>query len=317
MMKFTTIAALVLILSIAAPAQTDPISVETDLVVMNVSVTDKNGGFVKGLTKDDFAVTDNGAKQNIDMFSASDSALSIGIVYDMHDADGQAINVLESLKRFTGRLGSDDDYFVMIFNEKGSLKADFVPDIDQVRRHLADPDKGTPASLYDAIIAAGDHTRKLRHAKKYLIVFSDGADRDSRHSQKELKQRLRSINLPLYSLTFRPDDIRQVSYVDIGRNGPRQAFRVGEASELDRNVVAELSRSTGGGAYESDIRNRVYLSALAAKFLDEARNQYVIGFSPESSDGRWHKLKVSVNGDRGKPIKAQSRAGYQSPKKAD
>ena len=316
-MRFIAVIAILLTFTVAGVAQTDPISVETDLVVMNVSVTDRNGGFVKGLSKEDFVVTDNGSKQQIELFSASDSALSIGIVYDMHEADGQALNVLESLKRFTGRLAPNDDYFVMIFNEKGSLKADFVPDIDQVRRHLADPDKGTPASLYDAIIAAGDHTRNLRHAKKYLIVFSDGADRDSRHSQKELKQRLRSINLPLYSLTFRPDDVRQLSYVDIGRNGPRQAFKVGESSELDRSVVAELSRSTGGGSYESDIRNRVYLSALAGKFLDEARNQYVIGFSPESSDGRWHKLKVGVNGERGKALKAESRTGYQSPRKGD
>lgn len=316
-MRYTKTIAYIFILSVVALGQTDPISVETDLVVMNVSVRDKSGGFVRGLSKGDFLVTDNGAKQNIDLFSASDSALSIGIVYDMHDADGQATNVLEALKRFTARLGAGDDYFVMIFNEKGSLKADFVPDIDQVRRHLADPEKGTPASLFDAIIAAGDHTRKLRHPKKYLIVFSDGTDRDSRHSQKELKQKLRSINLPLYSLTFRPDNIRHVSYVGIGRNGPRQAFRIGEASELDRTVVAELSRSTGGGAYESDIRNRVYLSALAGKFLDEARSQYVIGFSPESIDGRWHKLKVSVDGGRGKSLRAESRGGYQSPKKTN
>ena len=316
-MRITTIIAILFTLTIATLAQTDPISVETDLVLMNVSVTDRNGRFIKGLTKDDFVVTDNGTKQQIDLFSASDSALSIGIVYDMHDADGQAVNVLESLKRFTGRLRPDDDYFVMIFNEKGSLKADFVPDIDQVRRHMSDPEKGTPTSLYDAIIAAGEHARGLRHAKKYLIVFSDGADRDSRHSRKELRQTLRSINLPLYSLTFRPDDVRQLSYADIGRNGPRQGFKVGEASELDRNVVSELSRSTGGEAYESDIRNRVYLSALAGKFLEEARNQYVVGFSPESTDGRWHKLKVSLTGDRGKELKAESRTGYQSPKKGD
>ena len=314
-MRFTIIIAIFFAFSSATFGQTDPIRVETDLVLMNVTVTNKNGEFVKGLAKDEFVVTDNGVKQQIDLFSASDSALSIGIVYDMHDADGQAVNVLEALKRFTGRMGADDDYFVMVFNEKGSLKADFVPDIDQVRRHLSDPDKESPASLYDAIIAAGDHTRNLRHAKKYLIVFSDGADRDSRHSQKELRQRLRSVNLPLYSLTFRPDDVGQLSYVDIGRSGPRQAFRVGEASALDRNVIAELSRSTGGGAYESDIRNRVYLSALAVKFLEEARNQYVIGFSPDSSDGRWHKLKLSVNGGRGRPLKAESRTGYQSPRK--
>jgi VWFA-related protein len=233
----------------------------------------------------------------------------------MHDADEQAANVLEALKRFTGRLGPQDDHFVMIFNDKGSLTADFVPDLDQVRRHLANPDKGTPAALYDAIIAAGERTRKLRHAKKYLIVFSDGADKNSLHSQKELRARLRGINLPLYSLTFRRDDIRQVSYADIGRDGPRQSFMVGEATELDRSVMAELSKSTGGGSFESDIRNRVYLSALAGKFLEEARNQYVIGFSPEKTDGRWHKLKVSLSGARAGGTNVSSRTGYQSPKR--
>ena len=315
-MRTIILFAFFLTLSVASVAgQTDPISVETDLVVMNVSVTDKNGQFVKGLTKDDFKIVDDGAAQPIDLFSAEDSGLSIGIVYDMHEADPQAVNVLEALKRFTNRFGPRDDHFVMVFNEKGSVTADFVPDIDQVRRHLADPEEGTPKSLYDAIIAAGDRTRKLRNAKKYLIVFSDGADKNSQHTQKELRARLRSINLPLYSLTFRQDDIRQISYADIGRNGPRRAFRVGEATELDRSVIAELSKSTGGASYESDIRNRVYLSGLAVKFLEDARNQYVIGFSPEKTDGRWHKLKVSVNGDKAKSAKVASRSGYQSPRK--
>ena len=314
-MRYITLIVLILILATVAAAQNEPISVETDLVVMNVSVTDKKGGFVRGLTKDDFVITDNGARQPIELFSASDSGLSIGIVYDMHEADNQAANVLEALKRFTGRLGPHDDHFVMIFNDKDSLMADIVPDIDQVRRHLADPDKGTPASLYDAMITAGERTRKLRNAKKYLIVFSDGADKNSHHTQKELRERLRGINLPLYSLIFRPDDVRQISYADIGQNGPRQAFHVGEATELDRSVMAELSRSTGGSSYESDIRNRVYLSALAVKFLEEARNQYVIGFSPENTDGRWHKLQVSLNGEKARGKRISSRTGYQSPRK--
>ena len=204
---------------------------------------------------------------------------------------------------------------MMVFNEKGSVTADFVPDMDQVRRHLSDPEKGTPSSLYDAIILAGERTRRLRNAKRYLIVFSDGADKNSQHSQKELRDRLRSLNLPLYSLTFRPDDIRQISYADIGRNGPRKAFRVGETAELDRAVIGELSRSTGGGYFESDIRNRVYLAGLAGKFLDEARNQYVIGFAPEAFDGRWRKLKVSVDPHKGRGTKVTSRTGYQSRRK--
>jgi len=295
--------------------QSDPINVETNLVTMNVAVTDKSGKYVHGLKQEDFSVMDGNQKRQIEFFSSKDDALSIGVVYDMHEMDEQALNVLEALKRFTSRFGPKDDYFVTVFNERGSITSDFVPDPDQLRRHLADPEKGTPKALYDAIVDAGDRVKKLRNAKKYLIVFSDGADRNSYHSMKDLKIRLRSINLPLYSLVFR-DDVQNISYTDIGRNGPREYFRTGEATELDRSVVAELSKSTGGAAYESSIRNRVYLAALATKFLDEARSQYVVGFSPDDGDGRWHKLKITVIGDKGNGLKVSSRDGYLSPAKA-
>ena len=304
-----------MILSIAAAtalAQTEPISVETNLITMNVAVTDRAGNFVPGLSREDFTVLDENKKQDLLFFSSKDDALSIGIVYDMHEMNGQADNVLEALKRFTGRLGPRDDYFVTVFNEKGSVTADFVPDTDQLSRHLADPEKGTPKALYDSIVDAGDRVKKLRNAKKYLIVLTDGADRNSLHSMKQLRTRLRSINVPLYSLTFREDDVRNYSYVDITRNGPRQAFKVGEASELDRNIVAQLSKSTGGASYECSVRNREYLAGLATKFLDEARSQYVIGFSPDSNDGRWHKLKVSIDTTKAKGLRISSRKGYQS-----
>jgi Ca-activated chloride channel family protein len=306
------LASTIILATFSTFAQNDTINVETNLVTLNVAVTDKSGNFVRGLTKNDFTVMDEGTLQPIEIFSANDAALSIGIVYDMHQMDDSSASVLEALKRFTGRLVSQDDYFVSIYNDKGSLTADFVPDADQVRRHLADPDRGTPNSLYDSIIAAGEKVKELRNAKKYLIVFSDGADKNSQHSMKELQFRLRSVNLPLYALTLTRDDMRRINYVDIARNGPRQTFRVGEVSDLDKSVLAELSKSTGGQAFESSIRDRVYLAALATKFLEEARSQYVVGFSANSNDGRWHKLKVTVKSDKAKGVRISSRKGYQS-----
>ena len=299
-------------LSSAAIAQEDRILVDTKLVTVNVTVTDKKGNFVSGLGRQDFAVLDEGIDQPIDVFSAKDASLSIGIVFDMHDADERSASVLEALKRFTGRLGPNDDFFVTVFNEKGSLTAEFVPDADQTRRHLADPPGGSARSLYDAIIEASERTRRLKNAKKYLIVISDGTDRKSEHGIKELRTRLRAMNLPVYALTFTPDDHRRYGYEDVTRNGPRKAFRVGEASELDRSVIAEMSRTTGGASFESSVRNRVYLEALAANFLEDARNQYVLGFYPDTSDGRWRKLKVVVRNGRDRGLEVASRQGYQS-----
>ena len=302
----------VFIFSAGAIGQDTPIAIETNLVTLNVAVTGRDGKYVRGLSKDDFIVMDERKAEDIVFFSSQDDALSIGIVYDMHEMNDHATDVLESMKRFTARLGPQDDYFVTIFNDKGSLTADFVPDQAQVRRHMADPEKNTPRALYDAIFAAGERVSRLKHPKKYLIVFTDGDDRNSSHSMKELRTRLRGINVPLYSLTFRENDMRNISYHDFARNGPRQTFVPGEATELDRSIVAEMSKSTGGQSFEASVRNRVYLAGLATKFLDEARNQYVIGFSPDARDARWHKVKVSIKPEKRAGLKVSSREGYLS-----
>jgi Ca-activated chloride channel homolog len=299
--------------SLLAGAQDQPVSIETNLVTVNVAVTDKNGNYVRGLSKDDFTVLDNGKPEDIDIFSAKDSGLSIGIVYDMHPSTAdRTASVLEALKRFTTRLGGRDDFFVTVFNEKGSLTTDFVPDMDQLQRHLADPDRGTPNSLFDAIFAAGDRVNRLKNPKKYLLVVTEGGDRNSQHSEKELRLRLRSVNLPVFALTFTPDDRMAYGYSDLYRNGPRQLIGVGMASELDRNVLGEISKTSGGQAIESSIRNRVYLAALATKLIEEARNQYVIGFYPEANDGRWHKISIKLKSDKAKTATVSSRKGYQS-----
>jgi len=297
----------------SAFTQDRPVSVETNLVTMNVSVSDKNGNYIRGLKKDDFNLRDNGEAQAIDVFSAEDSGLSIGIVYDNHNqADDLTLSVLEALKRLSGRLGERDDYFVSVFNDKGSLTTDFVPDADQLRRHLANPDRGTPNSLYDAIFAAADRAGKLKNSKKYLLVVTNGTDRSSDHSLKQLRLRLRNINMPVYVLSFTPENRTAYAYSDIIRNGPRQSLGFGETSALDRSVIDEISKSSGGQAFESSVRNRVYLAGLATKLLEEARSQYVIGFYPESADGRWHKLSLKLNGPRAKGLKVSSRKGYQN-----
>jgi Ca-activated chloride channel family protein len=306
-------AAVVVCCAWVGASQDQPVSVETNLVTLNVSVTDKNGNYVHGLSKNDFLVTDNGKTQDIDIFSAEESGLSIGIVYDMHPSTTErTASVLEALKRLTSRLGDRDDFFVTVFNDKGSLTTEFVPDMDQLSRHLANPDRDTPNSLYDAIFAAGDRIGRLRNPKKYLLILTEGGDRNSHHSLKELSLRLRSVNLPVYALTFTPDDRMAYGYTDIIRNGPRQMLGVGMTSELDRNVLSEISKTTGGQAIESSIRNRVYLAAIAGQLLEEARSQYVIGFYPDTNDGRWHKLGIKINPAKAKGLKIASRKGYQS-----
>lgn len=306
--------------SIYTPAQDDEtIRVETNLVTLNIAVTDRRGNYVKGLQKKDFQIFDNNISQNIDEFSAAEAPVSFGIVYDMHPTTGErSENVLESLRKFTKELPQKDNFFVTVFNERGSLTTDFVPTNEQIETSLADTKPATPNSLYDAIFAASNKIRERKNSKQVLLVLTDGEDHSSHHSLKELRLHLRSVNLPIYTIAFHDENKRQWGYTDIHRNQTRQTLGLTETNELNQAVLTELSKTSGGQAFQREIQSRLFIYAICKKIQSEVENQYVLGFYADSFDGKWHKLKVRVDnggsGNDGK-LRVSSRRGYQSPAK--
>ncbi len=318
-MKFIKAAIITIIFltafSVNTKAQDDTIRIETNLVTVNVAVTDKSGNYVKGLKKEDFELWDNKTKLTIENFSAEFSPVSLGIVYDLHPTtDERTANVLTALKQFTGDLNPKDNFFVTVFNERGSLTTDFVPTSEQINANLTELKPTTPNSLYDGIFAASEKVRARKNTKQVLFVLTDGKDNSSHHSLKELRTHLRSINLPVYSIAFSNDDSRLFSYNDIFRNQGRQTLGVFESKQLDTAALAEISKSSGGQNIESSVQNRFQLYGICKKVLSEVENQYVIGFYPEALDGKWHKLKVRVIDSIGKNYKLSSRKGYLGQK---
>lgn len=303
--------------SIYTPAQEDDaIRVETNLVTLNIAVTDRNGNYVKGLQKKDFQILDNNFPKVIDEFSAADAPVVFGIVYDMHPTTGErSANVLESLRKFTGELQPKDDFFVTVFNERGSLTTDFVPTSEQIETSLGNARPTTPNSLYDAIFAASGKIRERKNSKQVLLVLTDGEDHSSHHSLKELRLHLRSVNLPIYTIAFHDENRRQWGYSDIHRNQGRQTLGLTETNELNEAVLAELSKTSGGQIFQREIQSRLFIYAICKKIQAEVENQYVIGFYADSFDGKWHKLKVRVDDGKNQKLWLSNRKGYQSPSK--
>jgi Ca-activated chloride channel family protein len=295
---------------IEVPAQDDEIRVETNLVTMNVAVTDKNGNYIKNLSAADFEVFDGKVKREIEQFSSEDAPVYFGIVYDLGNAE-QTRNVLEALRRFAGQLGAEDDYFVTVFNERGSLTTDFVPTSEQIAANL---ENNKTNSLYDAIVAASQKVRTRKNAKQVLLVLTDGEDNASRNSLKDLRLDLRSVNLPVYTVTFDKTGGSAWNYTNVNHwREPRKLDQF-ETSELSKAALDEICKTSGGQSFEKTIYNRLYLYTIFTKILTEVENQYVIGFYPENTDGKWHKLKVRVNAENGRALKLSNRKGYQSPK---
>lgn len=311
-MKNIRIFGVILLLAWVAAAQDDRIRVATNLVTLNVSVSDKKGKAVRGLSLRDFKLTDQGKLQDIDSFSDAGSPVSFGIVYDMHPAaDLGTSSVLSALQDFSKKMGPEDDLFVTVVNERGSLMTDFVPTEQQINGQSDTKVR----SLYDAIFAAATRMSTARNHKRVLIVLTDGADRNSAHSLKQLKAHLRSVNLPVYGITFSThNDRRQFSFSDIMGNGRREPIRYDLANDLDRGAISDLAKASGGQTYDGMARNRVYLANLCGQVSDGIKSQYVLGFYPDKMDGQRHTLKVTIAGQAQKKLKVAHRKSYQSPK---
>ena len=96
----------------------------------------------------------------------------------------------------------------------GNLNLDFIPTIEQIQNQLNRKD---PTSLYDAIYLAADKLRQSKNLKRTLLVISDSADKNSRHSFSELSKQLKSFDVQIYAVIFDESEMR--SFSDITRGG--------------------------------------------------------------------------------------------------
>ena len=297
---------------VTANAQDETIRVETDLVTVNVAVMDKQGKFVRDLRQEQFEIFDNRAKQQIAYFSAEKSPVTYGIVYDMHPTTSERMTaVLDSLGAFTKNLPDEDRFFLTAFNHYGSLNLDFIPTVEQIEKNLPfDSKTREPNSLYDAIYAAANKMRESRSQKKTILIISDGADHNSRHSFSDLRNQLKTLDVQIYAVIF---DEREIwAYSDITPGGRRKRIS-NDASPLDRVAIQELTLKSGGSARFPTTERGQELYKIYQQIASEMRRFYTLSFYPvEAADGKWHELKIGLRSVKGsKEFALTYRQGYQ------
>jgi len=170
------------------------ISATVDLVVLDVSVKDKQGGFVSGLNKDDFRVFENGKLQTITQFSNKDQPVTVGLVVDNSGSMApKRPQVVTAALVFVGASNPLDEMFVLHFNDKVEHGLPdlvlFSDDIQQLRAALWRGPAAGRTALYDAVLAGLHQLDMGRQAKKTLIVISDGGDNISKHTFRDVMMR--------------------------------------------------------------------------------------------------------------------------------
>lgn len=282
----------------------EKVTVSANLVSVNVSVTDARGRHVPGLSAGQFEVFDDGVRQRVAHFSGGDAPFSLGIVYDMHPTTRErSAAVLGALRRFVGGLRRDDDFFLLVFNERGSATVEFVPTAEQITEHLTFIRPAEPNSLYDAVYLAVEKMRSRARAKKALLVISDGLDHHSRHSYTELRRRVGEFDVQLYGIGIdertaggRPGAGRWV-FEDLTRQTGRRTLAEVTNAATAQAALDEMARASGGASYLPPTESESELFGVCERVALEMRRQYTVGFYPAGATGaaRRHKIRVRVN----------------------
>jgi Ca-activated chloride channel homolog len=263
------------------------LSVDVDIVLVPVTITNDRGQYVGGLEKQHFQVYEDRVEQTITSFSTEDSPLSLGIVLD----SSGSMNPTMALARRNGGAcmdvgAEDDEYFLIVFSDKLKVNTEFTPDLQKLRTALLTVQSKGQTALYDAIYAGIAKVKEGIHPRKALVVVSDGFDNHSRYSGKNVRDAIKESDVQLYL---------------IGNEGD--------------GALRQLAEDTGGRSLGP--RTTVYeLGNICSQIVREVKNQYLLGYrsTNQSKDGKWRNITVKLSTPSGiGKLNVRPRKGYFAP----
>jgi len=282
------------------PLPRSDLRVDSDLVLVPVTVCDSMNRPVTGLERIHFKVFDNKVEQTVTHFAMDDEPLAVGLVFDTSGSMGSKLRKSRmAATAFFGTADPEDEFFLVEFNEQPRLVVPLTVDFAEIENRLTFSQSRGRTALLDAVMLALHEMKKSTKRRKALLIVSDGGDNCSRYTEAELRNVVRESDVLIYAMgIFEAYGARARSPEEW--NGP--------------GLLSEIAEQTGGRHLPVD--DVAEMPDIAAKIGVELRNRYVIGYSPSDRqrDGRYHRLQVKVVPPRGLPaLRAYWRPGYYAP----
>lgn len=315
MKKCLFLPALILLLSLAgiAQQQQDPpdpsaeapddqgfrIGIAVDQIFLSLSVRSVQGGFLKGLTREDFQVFEDGAPQEIVNFSSQKVPVHVVLLID---ASGSTRYSQSEIRRaalgFAEQLTEEDRVAIITFNDLPRLILNWTNDLEKIKLGLESIYAKGSTVLNDAIFVTFDDLLGGVEGKKAVILLTDGVDTGSMVGFDE------AIDLAIRSEAL----VYVVSKLEeywASATAFRQQYRLRSMSiprQLTDDYIVEVKRSllrladlTGGKVFnESDFRD---LNDVYIQVAEELKNQYYLSYIPtnKTKDGNWRSISVRTS----------------------
>jgi VWFA-related protein len=275
----------------ANPSSSDDVTFRSDtrLVVLPISVADKNGKLVTDLKQSSFKVYENGVEQPIKIFKREDVPISLGIIIDNSGSMKEKRQKVEIASLDMVKASNpQDEVFIVNFNDEAWLDVPMTSDIKAMQAGVERIDSRGGTAMRDAISMSIDYLKKEgKRQKKVLLVITDGNDNASTMNLERLVSRAQQNEVLLFAIGLLNEEERH-------------------EARIAKRALDTLGRESGGLAFYP--KGVADVDQIALQVAHEIRNQYTLAYSPtvQQMDGSFRQIKVTVTGH----ALVRTRTGY-------
>jgi len=279
-------------------AQEPAISVDVKLVNVFATVTDASGAPARTLTRDNFALFEDGVPQTVSVFNReSELPLSIVMAVDASLSTKKDLKLeLVSARRFAHQVLRPQDALALYqFSEVVEELVPFTSDLKRIDAGIERVHVRSATAMYDAIYLGSEALYK-RPGRKVMVIITDGGDTMSSTSYQEALRAAQLSEATVYSMIVVP--IEASAGRELG----------GE------HALIQLSHDTGGKYYYADTLPR--LERAFEQISEELRAQYLLAYYPvrRIAETDFRKIRVELKGPATEGLKARHRTGYFTSK---
>jgi Ca-activated chloride channel family protein len=276
----------------------------TNIVALNVTVTDPNKQFVTGLKADDFTVYEDGVQQQVQFFESKDIPMDLIVLIDTSSSMVDKMDVVhEAAVGFLNSLRPGDRGAVVAFNDRVSVLQELTADREALAKAVRITHAKGATSLHNAIyVSLSQFGRGVRDAgelrRQAIAVLSDGEDTSSLITFDDVLAVARKSGVTIYTIALQS----RYAASRLAASGQRRYFSESEYS------MKTLAQETGAQAFFP--LHLSELKAVYAAIAQDLANQYSIAYSPANAraDGRYRRIVVRV---AARPeLRLRTRTGY-------
>ena len=283
------------------------VKLQTDLVAIDATVTDKDGNFIRKLKPEDFVVYEDGQPQKLEFFEANEEAAltrPLAVVFAL-DISGsikpeEITKQRDAAESFVRLVRPESLFAIIAFNNEIRVLQDFTSDprkLDQGFSRIGKVEGSTRifGSIDRAVsmLKRAPRFRGSRRLRRVVIVITDGFDNVDSTDQQDLIRRANDAEVTVYSITL-----------------PSYMPGIGNQRSMTLLDVSRIVPSTGGADFSADAKD---FTPVFKAIAEEIRSGYTLAYYPPDSsrhDGRIHQLRVEVK--KSGAIVRTTRNSYQA-----